>query len=84
MKMVSVVRKLSTIEERRQDQSYLFLRGDYRNKGHNPEKLSWVRFPVNMLDLGVIFSVIFNDTYRIFRHMVKLSGNASICRISPQ
>jgi hypothetical protein len=27
-------RKLSTIEERRQDQSYLFRREDYRNKGH--------------------------------------------------
>jgi hypothetical protein len=38
MKMVSVARKLSTIEERREDQSYLFRRGDYRNRGHNIEK----------------------------------------------
>jgi hypothetical protein len=38
-KMVPVARKISTIEERRQDQSCLFRRGDHRNKGHNTEKL---------------------------------------------
>jgi hypothetical protein len=39
-----VVRKLSTTEEWSQDKSCLFQRGDYRNKGHDTEKLSWVRF----------------------------------------
>jgi hypothetical protein len=37
--MVSIARKLSTIEERRQEPNCLFRRGDYRNKGHKPEKL---------------------------------------------
>jgi hypothetical protein len=36
--MVSVDLKLSTIEERRQDQSCLSRRADYRNKGRNPEE----------------------------------------------
>jgi hypothetical protein len=49
VKVVPVARKLSTIEEWRQDQSYLFRRGYYRNKGHNSEKLSWVRVPVWMV-----------------------------------
>jgi hypothetical protein len=35
--VVPVVRKLSTIEERCQDQSCLFRREDFRNKGHNPD-----------------------------------------------
>jgi hypothetical protein len=39
MKIVYVARKLCTIEERRQDQSCLFRRGDYRNKTQNPVKL---------------------------------------------
>jgi hypothetical protein len=43
MKMVSVARKPSTIEERCQDQSCLFRRGDYKNKGRSTETLSWVR-----------------------------------------
>jgi hypothetical protein len=38
--MVSVARKLSTIEEQCKEQCSLFRRGDYRNKGHKPEKLS--------------------------------------------
>jgi hypothetical protein len=33
----SVARKLNTIEERCQDQSYLFRRRDYRSKGNNPK-----------------------------------------------
>jgi hypothetical protein len=41
--MISVARKLSTLEERYQNQSCLFRRGEYRNKGHNPVKVSWVR-----------------------------------------
>jgi hypothetical protein len=40
--------KLSKIEQRRQDRSYLFGRGDYRNNEHNFEELSWVRVPVKM------------------------------------
>jgi hypothetical protein len=42
VRVVSVARKLRTIEERRQDQSCLFRREDYRNKSHNSAKLSWV------------------------------------------
>jgi hypothetical protein len=36
--MVSVSRKLSTIEELRKDQNRLFRQGDYINKGYKPEK----------------------------------------------
>jgi hypothetical protein len=36
MKMVSVARKLSTIEERRQDQICLFQRGDYKTEAVIP------------------------------------------------
>jgi hypothetical protein len=42
-------RKLNTIEKRRQDQSSLSRRGDYRNEGYNPEKLSRVRFPMKVV-----------------------------------
>jgi hypothetical protein len=41
-KIFFVPRKLGTIE-RRHDESCLFWRADYRNKGQNTEKLSWVR-----------------------------------------
>jgi hypothetical protein len=37
VRALSVARKLSTIEERRQDQSCLFGRGDYRNKRQTPK-----------------------------------------------
>jgi hypothetical protein len=47
-----VARKLSTIEERRQGQCYLFRIGDYRNKVSNPEKLSLVRFSVKMFSVA--------------------------------
>jgi hypothetical protein len=30
----------------------LFRRVDYENKGHNPEKLSWVRFPVKVIHVA--------------------------------
>jgi hypothetical protein len=56
--MVSVAQKLSTIEEWRQDQSCLFQRGDYKNKDRNPEKLSWVRFPVKMVSVARKLSMI--------------------------
>jgi hypothetical protein len=46
---MSVARKLSTIKERRQDQSCLFQRGDYSDKGLNPDMLFWVRFPVKVV-----------------------------------
>jgi hypothetical protein len=48
----SIVRKLSTIKEQRQDKSCLFRRGDYRNKGHSPEKLSWVPVPLKMYSVN--------------------------------
>lgn len=62
VKMVSVAWKLSTIKWC-QDLSCLFWQGDYRKKGHNPEKLPWIWFLVKMLDLGMMilflwFSVI--------------------------
>jgi hypothetical protein len=38
VRMVSVTRKLSTEDERLQDQSCLFRQEDCRNRGHNPEK----------------------------------------------
>jgi hypothetical protein len=52
VRAVSVVRKLSTIEERRQGQICLLRQGDYRNKGHNHEKLASVRVPVNIICVG--------------------------------
>jgi hypothetical protein len=51
VRAVPVARKRSTIEERRQDQSCLFERWDYRNEGRKPPKLSWVRFPVKMVSV---------------------------------
>jgi hypothetical protein len=59
VRAVPVAQKLSTIEERRQDQSYLFRRGDYRNKDHNPpKKLSWVPFPVKTVSVARKLSTI--------------------------
>jgi hypothetical protein len=49
VRTVPVARKLSTIEERRQDQSCLFRRGDYRNRAHYPKHLSWVQVPMKMV-----------------------------------
>jgi hypothetical protein len=46
MKMVSVGQKQSTTEEWRQDQSCLFRRGYYENKGHNSS--------LNVFDDGVV------------------------------
>jgi hypothetical protein len=40
--------ELSTIEERHQEQSCLFRRGDCRNKGHNPKPLPSVRVAVKI------------------------------------
>jgi hypothetical protein len=42
VKMTSLVRKLCTLEEQRQDQICLFRREYYRKKRHSPEALSWV------------------------------------------
>jgi hypothetical protein len=74
VKMISVALKLSTTEERRQDQSCLFRRGDYRIRGHNPENPFWVRDPVKVLGLGIIVPMIFNDTYRMIRPMISFRG----------
>lgn len=35
-------------EQRRHDQNWLFRRGYSRNRGYNPEKLSWVRVPMKV------------------------------------
>jgi hypothetical protein len=45
----SVVRKLSTIKGRCQDESCLFWQTDYNNKGHNPEKLPCICCPVKFV-----------------------------------
>jgi hypothetical protein len=58
MRVVPVFRKLSTIEGRRQEQSCLFRRGDHRNKGHDPERLSWVRFLTRMVSVARKLSAI--------------------------
>jgi hypothetical protein len=50
--MVPVAMKLSTTKEKRQKQNCLFRRGDYRNKGHNPEKPFWVRVQVKMASIA--------------------------------
>jgi hypothetical protein len=58
VKMVTVARKLNTIEERRQDKSCFFRRGDYRNRGHNSEEVSWVRVPMKMVSVARQLSMI--------------------------
>jgi hypothetical protein len=46
------------------------------NKGHNPEKLSWVRVPVKMLGLGIIhFSYFIQRYVSNDQTHDKLSGN---------
>jgi hypothetical protein len=49
VRVVPVAWKLSTTEEWCQDQNCLFWWVDYRNKGRNPEKLSWVWLPVKVV-----------------------------------
>jgi hypothetical protein len=51
VRAVPLARKISTIEERRQDQSCFFRRGDYKNKGYNPD-ISWVLFPAKMVSVA--------------------------------
>jgi hypothetical protein len=51
-------RKLSKMEERRQDQSCLLWKGHYRNKSHNAEKLAWVRVPMKMVSVARKLSTI--------------------------
>lgn len=46
VRAVPVAHKLSTIEERRPNQNYLFRIGDSGKSSHNTEKLSLVRVPV--------------------------------------
>jgi hypothetical protein len=58
VRAVPVAQKLSTIEEQRQDRSCLFRRGDYRNEGQNPEKLSWVRVPVKIFYVAQKLSMV--------------------------
>jgi hypothetical protein len=38
IKMVCVAQRLGTVQERRQEQSCLFLGANYRNKGHHSDK----------------------------------------------
>jgi hypothetical protein len=51
--VVDVAHKLSMIEEdKRQEQSCLFQAADYRNKGHNPNKLTWVRILMKIVSVA--------------------------------
>jgi hypothetical protein len=58
VRVISVARKLSTIEEQCQDQSCLFQWGYYGNKSHNPKNVSCVFSPCEgvfcSLELGKI------------------------------
>jgi hypothetical protein len=54
VRAVDVARKLSAIEEQCKDQSCLLVRGDYRNKVQNPEKLSWFRLLGKMVSVAEI------------------------------
>jgi hypothetical protein len=49
VRVVPVPRKLSAIEERRQDRSCFFRRRNCWNEGNNREGLPWIRVPVNMV-----------------------------------
>jgi hypothetical protein len=74
VRAVPVARKLRTIEERRQDQSCLFRRGDYTNKGHNHDKnLSWVLGPVKMVSVARKVSTI--DERRIEQNCLFQRGD---------
>jgi hypothetical protein len=50
--IVSLAQKQSVIQERRQDQSCLFRRGDYKNKGNNEESPSLVQVLVKTVSLA--------------------------------
>jgi hypothetical protein len=75
VRVLPVARKLSTIQERRQDQSCVFRREDYRNRGHNHEKSVLGSRP------GEDFGFRHNFSYDIQRYVSsdqaygKLSGN---------
>jgi hypothetical protein len=60
VRVVSVARKLSTMKERRPDQSCLSRRGDYRHEYHNHENMSWDRVPVRVVCLARKLSTIEN------------------------
>jgi hypothetical protein len=55
VKLLSVARKLCTIEERRKEQNYFFGK-DITGTSHKPEK-SWVRVPVKM-GLGMMMMMM--------------------------
>jgi hypothetical protein len=58
VRAVPIARKISKIEERRQGQSCLPRRGDYREKEQNREKLSCIRVPVKMVPVARKLSTI--------------------------
>jgi hypothetical protein len=70
VKMVSVTRKLSMIQEHSPDQRCLFQQGNYRNKGHNPENLSCVQDPVKMASVAsvTVHQSIHPSTYLRIKH----------------
>jgi hypothetical protein len=65
LKMVSVARKLSTTEQRKEQNSFSEITGT----SHRPKDNS-----VKMLGLGITFSTIFNDTYRMIIPMESIQA----------
>jgi hypothetical protein len=57
VRVVPVDWKLSMTEQCH-EQSCLFQRDNYRNRDHNPEKLSWVHFPVKTVSAAPKLSMI--------------------------
>jgi hypothetical protein len=49
---ISLARKLGTEDEQDREQSCLFRRRDYRNRGHNLENVSWVLSSVKVVSLA--------------------------------
>lgn len=69
---------LSTTEERRQDKSLLFQRVDGRNRGHYPEKQSWVCVPVCVDPVGRKLNITENrrqDQSSLFRRGHRTKGH---------
>jgi hypothetical protein len=61
-----------TKHDRREERTKLFVSaGRLQERRLQIRKLSWVRFTVKMLGLGVmIFPMVFNDTYQMIRPVI--------------
>jgi hypothetical protein len=58
VRAVHEIRKLSTTEEWHQDQGCSFQQGDYKNKGHNLKKLSWIQVSIKTVSVAQKLSTI--------------------------